>query len=132
MARELRALGVNVNYAPVCDVANNPANPALGIRSFGDDPEAVGRLAAATVRGLQGEGVAATAKHFPGAGDTAADPHHELPLVPRTNAELAERELIPFRAALEAGARMVMTGHFALPGRTTTCRRACPPRSCAS
>ena len=114
-ARELRALGVNVNYAPVCDVANNPANPALGIRSFGDDPEAVGRLAAATVRGLQDDGVAATVKHFPGAGDTAADPHHELPLVPRTNAELAERELVPFRAALDAGARMVMTGHFALP-----------------
>jgi beta-N-acetylhexosaminidase len=116
-ARELRALGVNVNYAPVCDVANNPANPALGIRSFGDDPEAVGKLAAATVRGLQAEGVAATAKHFPGAGDTAADPHHELPLVPRTNAQLAERELVPFRAALEAGARVVMTGHFELPGQ---------------
>ncbi len=116
MARELRALGVNVNYAPVCDVANDPANPALGIRSFGDDPEAVGRLAAATVRGLQSEGVAATVKHFPGAGDTAADPHHGLPLVRRTSAELAERELVPFRAALEAGARMVMTGHFALPG----------------
>jgi beta-N-acetylhexosaminidase len=114
-ARELRALGVNVDYAPVCDLADDPANPALGIRSFGDDPEAVGRLAAATVRGLQAGGVAATVKHFPGAGDTAADPHHELPLVPRTNAELAERELIPFRAALDAGARMVMTGHFALP-----------------
>jgi beta-N-acetylhexosaminidase len=115
-ARELRALGVNVNYAPVCDVANNPANPALGIRSFGDDPEAVGRFAAATVRGLQNDGVAATAKHFPGGGDTAADPHHELPLVPRTTAELAGRELVPFRAALDAGARMVMTGHFSLPG----------------
>ena len=100
----------------MCDVANNPANPALGIRSFGDDPGAVGRLAAATVRGLQHEGVAATAKHFPGAGDTAADPHHELPLVRRTNAELAALELVPFRAALEAGVRMVMTGHFALPG----------------
>jgi beta-N-acetylhexosaminidase len=117
MALELRALGVNVDYAPVCDVANNPANPALGIRSFGDDPEAVGRLAAATVRGLQSGGVAATVKHFPGAGDTAADPHHELPLVSRTNAELGERELVPFRAALAAGARMVMTGHFALPGQ---------------
>jgi len=116
-ARELRALGVNVDYAPVCDVANNPANPALGIRSFGDDPEAVGKLAAATVRGLQTEGVAATVKHFAGAGDTTADPHHELPLVARTNAELAERELVPFRAALAAGARMVMTGHFALPGQ---------------
>ncbi len=114
-ALELRALGVNVDYAPVCDLANNPANPALGIRSFGDDPEAVGRLAAATVRGLQDHGVAATVKHFPGAGDTAADPHHGLPRVPRTMDELADRELIPFRAALDAGARMVMTGHFALP-----------------
>jgi beta-N-acetylhexosaminidase len=116
-ARELRAVGVNVDYAPVCDVANNPANPALGIRSFGDDAEAVGRLAAATVRGLQDAGVVATVKHFPGAGDTEADPHLELPLVDRTYAELAERELVPFRAALEAGARMVMTGHFALPGQ---------------
>ncbi|MDH4141244.1 MAG: glycoside hydrolase family 3 protein [Chloroflexota bacterium] len=116
-ARELRALGVNVNYAPVCDVASDPANPALGIRSFGDDAEAVGRLAAATVRGLQGEGVAATAKHFPGAGDTAVDPHHELPRVSRTGAALAGRELVPFRAALAAGARMVMTGHVALAGQ---------------
>jgi beta-N-acetylhexosaminidase len=115
-ARELLALGVNVDYAPVCDVANNPDNPALGIRSFGDDPEAVGRLAAATVRGLQRHGVAATAKHFPGAGDTAADPHHGLPMVARTSAELAARELVPFRAALGAGVRMVMTGHFTLPG----------------
>ncbi len=116
-ALELRALGVNVDYAPVCDLATNPANPALGIRSFGDDPEAVGQLAAATVRGLQDAGVAAVAKHFPGAGDAVVDPHHELPLVPRTNAELDARELVPFRAALDAGARMVMTGHLALPGQ---------------
>ncbi len=115
MARELRALGVNVDYAPVCDVASDPANPALGIRSFGDDPESVGRLAAATVRGLQADGVAATPKHFPGAGDTAADPHHGLPLVARSTSELAARELVPFRATLKAGARMVMTGHLALP-----------------
>jgi beta-N-acetylhexosaminidase len=114
MARELRALGVNVDYAPTCDLADDPANPVLGIRSFGDDPEAVGALAAATVRGLQEGGVAATAKHFPGGGRTAADPHHELPVVARTSAELAERELVPFRAALAAGARMVMTGHLTL------------------
>jgi beta-N-acetylhexosaminidase len=114
-ARELRALGVNVNYAPVCDIANNPANPSLGIRSFGDDPVAVAAQAAASVRGLQAEGVAATVKHFPGAGDTTADPHHELPLVPRTQEQLEARELLPFRAAFEAGAKMVMTGHFALP-----------------
>jgi beta-N-acetylhexosaminidase len=117
MAREMAAVGVNVDYAPVCDLANNPANPALGIRSFGDDPEAVGKLAAATVRGLQDNGVAATAKHFPGAGDTGTDPHHGLPLVARTSAQLAKRELVPFRAALAAGARMVMTGHFALSGQ---------------
>ena len=83
-------MGVNVNYAPVCDLATKPDNPALGIRSFGDDPAAVGKLAAANVRGLQDGGVAATAKHFPGAGDTDADPHLELPMVPRTDAELAE------------------------------------------
>ena len=115
-ARELRALGVNVDYAPVCDLAIDPANPALGIRSFGDDPEAVGRLAAATVRGLQGDGVAATVKHFPGAGDTAADSapraaagaHGRMPSWPSVSWSR-------FDAALDAGARMVMTGHFALP-----------------
>ena len=116
--RELRALGVNVNYAPVCDLATNPGNPALGIRSFGSDPAEAGRLAAATVRGLQAEGVAATAKHFPGKGDAAVDTHHRLAVVPRTRAELAERELVPFRAALDAGARLVMSGHFALPALT--------------
>jgi beta-N-acetylhexosaminidase len=109
---------VNVDYAPVCDLASNPANPALGIRAFGDDPDDVGRLAAATVRGLQDAGVAATLKHFPGAGDTAADPHHGLPVVPRSIAQLDDRELVPFRAALAAGARLVMTGHVALAGQT--------------
>ena len=117
MARELLALGVNVDYVPVCDVASNPANPALGIRSFGDDPEAVGRLAAATVRGLQGNGVAGSAKHFPGAGDTASDP------APRPADGARGRtpswpsgSCVPFRAAIAAGVRMVMTGHLALPG----------------
>jgi beta-N-acetylhexosaminidase len=117
-AVELRAVGVNVNYAPVCDLANNPANPALGIRSFGDDPAAVGRLAAATVRGLIGEGIAATVKHFPGAGSVTVDPHHELGVIPGDRAELGGRELVPFRAALEAGAQLVMAGHLAVPGLT--------------
>jgi beta-N-acetylhexosaminidase len=116
--RELRALGVNVNYAPVCDLATNPANPALGIRSFGDDPEAASTLVAATVRGLQAEGVAATLKHFPGAGDIASDPHLELASVPEEWTEFASRELVPFQAGIEAGARMVMAGHFALPALT--------------
>jgi beta-N-acetylhexosaminidase len=118
MAREMRALGVNVNYAPVCDLATNPANPALGIRSFGDDPVAAAGLAAATVRGLQGEGVAATAKHFPGAGEAGVDTHHELAIVTIDRAQLEERELVPFRAALAAGARLVMAGHFAVPALT--------------
>ena len=113
-ARELRALGVNVNYAPVCDVANNPANPALGIAASATIPK---RSDGSRRRpsGPAGRRRGRNREALPGAGDTAADPHHELPLVPRTNAELAERELVPFRAALEAGARMVMTGHFALP-----------------
>jgi beta-N-acetylhexosaminidase len=116
VGRELRALGVNVNYSPVCDLATNPGNPALGIRSFGDDPEAVATLVAATVRGLQAEGVASTAKHFPGKGDAAVDTHHELAVVSRSHDEFVDRELVPFRAAIDAGAWMVMSGHFAVPG----------------
>jgi beta-N-acetylhexosaminidase len=122
VGRELRALGVNVNYSPVCDLATNPGNPALGIRSFGDDPEAVATLAAATVRGLQAEGVAATAKHFPGKGDAAVDTHHELAVVSRSPDEFAARELVPFKAAIDAGAWMVMSGHFAVPGLTGDAR----------
>jgi beta-N-acetylhexosaminidase len=117
-ARELRALGVNVDYAPVCDLATNPDNPALGIRCFGDDPEQVGRLAAATVRGLQGEGVAATVKHFPGLGDAPVDTHHELAVVRASREQLERRELVPFRAAIAAGARLAMAGHLAVPALT--------------
>jgi beta-N-acetylhexosaminidase len=116
--RELRALGVNVDYAPVCDLATAPDNPALGIRSFGDDPAQVGRLAAATVRGLQAEGVAATVKHFPGMGEATADTHHGLAAVSGTRDSFERRELVPFRAAIEAGARLAMAGHFAVPGIT--------------
>ena len=118
IGRELRAVGVNVNYSPVCDLATNPDNPGLGIRSFGDDPDAVAALAAATVRGLQAEGVAATAKHFPGKGDAAVDTHHHLAVVTRSADELRARELVPFRAAIEAAVWLVMSGHFATPGLT--------------
>jgi beta-N-acetylhexosaminidase len=114
-ARELRALGVNVDYAPTCDLATNPLNPALGARCFGDDPVAVGRLAAATVLGLQAEGVAATVKHFPGAGEAAADTHHQMASVATDRDMLVEREMVPFQAALEAGAWLAMAGHFAVP-----------------
>jgi beta-N-acetylhexosaminidase len=118
IGRELRAVGVNVNYAPVLDVADNPANPALGIRSFGDDPSEVGRLAVAWLRGLQSAGVAGVGKHFPGAGGAAVDTHHELAVVDRSRADLDAHELVPFKAAIGAEVRMVMSGHFASPALT--------------
>jgi beta-N-acetylhexosaminidase len=115
---ELRAMGVNVDYAPIVDVATNPANPALGIRSFGDDPAAVGRLAAAMVRGLRGAGIAATAKHFPGKGDVSVDTHHGLATIAHDRDRLDAVELSPFRAAFAAGADIAMSGHFAVPSVT--------------
>jgi beta-N-acetylhexosaminidase len=118
MGLECLAMGVNVLYAPVCDLATNPMNPAIGIRSFGDDPSAVGDLVAATVRGLQSAGVAAALKHFPGLGDVAADSHHVLPVLDADAADLALRELVPFRAGIAAGARIVMSAHLAVPRLT--------------
>jgi beta-N-acetylhexosaminidase len=115
---ELRAMGINLVYAPVCDLATNARNLVVGVRSFGDDPAAVGRLAAATVRGLQAAGVAATAKHFPGHGDPTGDSHHGLAVIERSADELRDRELIPFQAAIEAGARVAMAGHLAVPALT--------------
>jgi beta-N-acetylhexosaminidase len=118
VGRELRALGVTVNYAPCLDVATNPANPALGVRSFGADPDLVGRLGAAFVRGVRSAGVAATAKHFPGGGDAARDTHHGLASLAHAPERFAAVELVPFRAAVEAGADVVMSGHFAAPALT--------------
>jgi len=115
---EARAMGVNVVYAPVLDIASNPANPALGIRSFGDDPAAVARHGAAMVRGLQAAGVAATVKHAPGAGEATGDPHHGVATVTASRAILGAREFLPFRAAFAAGARLAMTAHVALPAVT--------------
>ncbi|HSW41842.1 MAG TPA: glycoside hydrolase family 3 N-terminal domain-containing protein [Patescibacteria group bacterium] len=118
IGREMRALGVNVLYAPVLDVATSRASPALGIRSFGDDPAAVAVLGAAFVRGVARPGVASTGKHFPGAGDVATDTHHALGVVDHDRARLAAVELVPFRAAIDAGLRLVMTGHFVIPSLT--------------
>ncbi|HET9344702.1 MAG TPA: glycoside hydrolase family 3 N-terminal domain-containing protein [Candidatus Limnocylindrales bacterium] len=118
IGRECAALGVNVAYAPVCDLATNPRNPAVGIRSFGDDPAGVGPLVAAFVRGLQSAGVAAALKHFPGIGDVSDDTHHRLPALDVDAAALAARELVPFRAGIEAGARLVMSAHLAVPRLT--------------
>lgn len=118
IGQEMRALGVNVSYAPCCDVATNPDNPAIGIRSFGDDPAAVARLAAATVRGLHAAGMAATAKHFPGLGDLAVDSHESLGAIRHSPIRLDEVEIPPFRGAIEAGADLVMSAHVSVPALT--------------
>ena len=114
-AVEARALGVHVNFAPVADVNNNPRNPVINTRSFGEDPALVARLAAAWVRGLQAGGAVATLKHFPGHGDTEVDSHVGLPLIAHPRARLDRVELPPFRAGLAAGAGAVMTSHVAMP-----------------
>lgn len=116
---ESRAMGINVVYAPVLDLASEPANTALGVRSLGDDPAAVGRLGAALVRGLQSAGAAATVKHFPGLGEVGQDTHHGLGVVAASRAELDRTALVPFRAAFEAGARLVMSAHVAVPALTS-------------
>jgi beta-N-acetylhexosaminidase len=118
IGRELRAAGVNVNYAPVCDLATNPANPALGVRAFGDDPDRVAGLAAGFVRGLAESGVAAALKHFPGIGEIAVDTHHGSAAMLVDGDVMRERELVPFRGGIAAGAAMVMCGHAAVPGLT--------------
>ena len=115
-ALEGRAVGVQLAFAPVADVNNNPANPIINTRAFGEDPGDVGRLVAAEVRGLQEHGMLATAKHFPGHGDTGTDSHLALPVIASTWARLDSVELVPFRAAIAAGVDLVMSAHIALPG----------------
>ena len=113
--REARALGLNWVLGPVCDVNNNPANPVINVRAWGETPATAGALAAAFVRGAQAEGVLCCAKHFPGHGDTASDSHLELPLLPHSRERLEAVELAPFRAAIAAGVASVMTAHLLLP-----------------
>jgi beta-N-acetylhexosaminidase len=113
--REARAIGIHLAFAPTADVNNNPANPVIAVRSFGEDPQAVARLTSAFVRGVQSEGTAATIKHFPGHGDTDTDSHNALPIVRSDRARLNEVELVPFREAIGAGVAAVMSAHIALP-----------------
>ncbi len=114
-ALEGRAVGVHLAFAPVADVNNNPANPIINTRSFGEDPARVGRLVGATVRGIQEHGMVATVKHFPGHGDTGTDSHIALPVIPYGWPRLDSIELVPFRAAVLAGVGAVMSAHIALP-----------------
>lgn len=114
-ATEARAIGVHVNFSPIADVNNNPRNPVINTRSFGERPEAVGRLTAAYVRGLHAGGMLATLKHFPGHGDTDVDSHIGLPIIQQPRARLDEVELPPFRAGIAAGADAIMTAHIQVP-----------------
>jgi len=115
LGRQLHAAGVSLNYAPSADVNSNPDNPIIGVRSFGLDPALVSRHVGAWITGLQSAGVAACAKHFPGHGDVAVDSHHGLPSYDATIEDIAAQALPPFRAALEAGVRAVMSGHLLVP-----------------
>lgn len=113
--REARALGLNWVLGPVCDVNNNPANPVINVRAWGEHPAVVAELAAAFIAGVQGEGVLACAKHFPGHGDTAADSHLDLPVLPHSRDRLEAIELPPFRRAIACGVASLMTAHLLLP-----------------
>jgi beta-N-acetylhexosaminidase len=115
IGKELSALGINVDFAPVCDVNSNPLNPVIGTRSFGEDPKLVARMSVALMRGLQSAGVAATAKHFPGHGDTSSDSHQNAPIVKHSAKRICSVELVPFRAAVESGVRLMMTAHIVAP-----------------
>lgn len=112
---QLRRVGCNLTFAPTVDVNSNDENPVIGVRSFGAVAEQVAAHGAAWVAGLQSTGVAASAKHFPGHGDTAQDSHHALPVLDLSGEEVQSRELLPFVAAIEAGTRVIMTSHIVLP-----------------
>jgi beta-N-acetylhexosaminidase len=115
LGAELKAVGVTLDYAPVLDIHTNPANPVIGDRALADDAEAVARLGAAIVRGLQDNGVAACGKHFPGHGDTSIDSHFELPLVEHSPDRIRRVECVPFREAIKADVAFIMTAHVLVP-----------------
>jgi beta-N-acetylhexosaminidase len=116
MAIELRSLGVNVTFAPDADIDSNPDNPVIGPRAFATDAASVTRAALQFMRACEAEGVATCPKHFPGHGDTVVDSHHGLPVVEHDLEQLRERELLPFKATIDAGVRMIMTSHILFPG----------------
>ena len=114
-AREALACGIHVTFSPVADVNRNPDNPIIATRAFGEEPEPVADLVAAYVRGCRAEGLLSTAKHFPGHGNTAEDSHAVLPTVTDSRAEIEQNDLVPFRAAFDAGCELVMTAHVSYP-----------------
>lgn len=118
MGSELRAVGINLNYAPVADVASRPRNPSLGVRSFGEDPQSVATHVAAAVTGYRSARVLSTLKHFPGKGEATVDPHFELPRMDLDRDRLDRVELAPFVSGFDAGADLLMTGHYSVPTLT--------------
>jgi beta-N-acetylhexosaminidase len=115
IARQLTAIGITQMYSPVCDVNINPRNPEIGIRSFSDDPETCARQAVALLKGFQDGGLAATAKHFPGRGDSGTDAHDVLEVIRASKQRMQDVELYPFKAAIAAGVKAIMTGHSIYP-----------------
>jgi beta-N-acetylhexosaminidase len=118
-AEEGRAIGLSIDFYPVVDVQNNPSNPIINIRSFGEDPNKVAALATAYLKGVQDAGMIATAKHFPGHGDVGTDSHLEMPVLNADRARLDRMELVPFRAAIDAGVGAVMSAHMYVPSVET-------------
>ncbi|WP_027088111.1 beta-N-acetylhexosaminidase [Cohnella panacarvi] len=112
---ELRGIGINMNFAPCLDVNNNPLNPVIGVRSYGENPALAARMGIAAIKGYGEGGISAVAKHFPGHGDTSADSHHELPVVPHAVDRLNAVELAPFREAIAQGVDAIMTAHVVFP-----------------
>jgi beta-N-acetylhexosaminidase len=115
IAEETRALGIQQNYAPVCDVNNNPDNPIINVRSFGEDPVLVSKMSEAMIKGLQDGNVIATAKHFPGHGDTKIDSHNDLPVLNFDINRLNQVELVPFKNAIDKNVKSVMIAHLSFP-----------------
>ena len=115
LAAELKAVGISLDYTPVLDIHTNPDNPVIGDRALAESPEAVARLGRAIITALQDEGIAACGKHFPGHGDTSTDSHHGLPIIEHPPDRLDAIELVPFRAAIDAGVASIMTAHILIP-----------------
>jgi beta-glucosidase-like glycosyl hydrolase/CubicO group peptidase (beta-lactamase class C family) len=124
VGEQCKRIGVQVNYAPVVDINNNPANPVIGYRSFGEDKNKVAQFGVAYMKGMQEAGIMACAKHFPGHGDVAVDSHFDLPVVNKTRQELENTELVPFKALFNAGVRSVMIAHLSLPAIDNAANRA--------
>lgn len=120
MGQECREMGIHLNFAPVADVNSNPKNPVIGFRSFGENPRLVGKHVAATVKGMEGQSVLSSIKHFPGHGDTDADSHYELPVVNNSYLQIRAIDFIPFADGIDAGASTVMIAHLNVPSLDST------------